>query len=523
MTSGERTEPELAAFSRWVDVGKIRELSDTPPSLSAASTSSTTSDGKPDVILPHDVTDGKRLKRAIRSGQWPPTHTIRHKLWHEVFCNQSTVSASVYVDTAANTQGWQTHIPVFVDNDYIMTYALDSRGRSLVKKILCIIEHVHSDITCCPLLPAITSLLLHYMDEEECYSSLSKLLTSKQPKFVTQTRTAFQASILTFRDLAKKYADSAHQHINKAAESDRQVYGEWMWWIFQYLPFTHLVRVMDCYLVEGIKILYRVGLAILILYKKHVQGIQASNSQPHTLSINNFVSNIPVSPAKLLKISFNIKGLSRSTINKYQHRHESALRESSSSRKHVSIDMVTPLHVSPINSTIINHTQLQKIWQWLPHRMSVHQPQLLFTTEEHGSSLHAMFNKCEDFQPTILLIKTTTNHIFGCYLSTSWSERLNIERESTYFGTGECFVFSMVPIEKKYSWVGCHGDNISTNSSFFMRVESDAIAIGGGQCSSLAAFTINYLNPNANLSAKKYTRADQLCKDADDTIHKYKE
>lgn len=29
---------------------------------------------------------------------------------------------------------------------------------------------------------------------------------------------------------------------------------DWMWWILQLLPFQHLVRVMDCFLHEGIKV-----------------------------------------------------------------------------------------------------------------------------------------------------------------------------------------------------------------------------------------------------------------------------
>ncbi|XP_077993787.1 TBC1 domain family member 24-like [Glandiceps talaboti] len=466
---------ELISFSHWVDQNKLRELSPSTE-LEKSGTDGT----KSTVLLPHDVTDGKRLKLAIRGGEWPASHSIRHKLWHEVCCNRTnpTAAAAVYVETAANTQGWQTHIPAFIDNGYIMTYALGTEGRSLVKKILCIVEHVHTDITYCPLLPAVASLLLHYMSEEECYASLAKLLASKTPRYMTQTRTAFQASVLTFNDLAKKYADAAHQHICRKADSDHGIYNEWMWWIFKYLPFTHLVRMMDCYLVEGIKILYRVALAIIILYKKHTQG-RTQNLEPseHISQIKSFVGNIPVSPVKLLKTAFKIKGLSISVVNKYQHRYELNLRKTSSGRKHFS-DKVTPLQIPDINSSCVSHTQLQTIWRWLPDRMAVKQPVLLFTTEEHGSSIRGMFNRCEDEEPTILIIKTTSDKVIGSYLSTMWSDRSNTDGKS-YFGTGECFVFTLTPTEKKYDWVGIHGDT-SRASSLFMRTEADAIAIGGG-------------------------------------------
>ncbi|XP_070536041.1 GTPase-activating protein skywalker-like [Ptychodera flava] len=468
---------EQVSFSQWVDRSKIRDLC---PSVELDSRSD-----KVKVLLPEDVTDGKRLKNAIRNGEWPPNHTIRQRLWHEVYCSRTShpAAAAVYVETADNTQGWQTHIPAFIDNTNIMTYALNTEGRSLVKKILCIIEHVHTDITYCPLLPAITSLLLHYMGEEECYSSLSKLLTSRQPRYLTQTRTAYQASILTLKDLAKKYAETGHQYISRKSDNDDEVYADWMWWIFKYLPFTHLVRVMDCYLVEGIKILYRVALAIIILYKKHMQGTPqgSAESNTHTSAMKNFVSNMPVTPGKLLKTSFKIKGLSRSVIYKYQQRHEVNLRKAGGGRKPpTDQDGITPLQIPDINSSIVNHSQLQTIWRWLPQRIALCKPVLLFTTEEHGSSITAMFNRCEDEEPTILLVKTTSGKVFGSYLSTRWRARQSREKDSSYFGTGECFVFSLVPEEQKYAWVGIHGETISRASSLFMRAEADSIAIGGG-------------------------------------------
>lgn len=120
----------------------------------------------------------------------------------------------------------------------------------------------------------------------------------------------------------------------------------WTWWILAGLPFPHLVRVMDCFFHEGIKVFYRISLAILILYQKHVPStstsitsndattsassssttsktdIKANNvKQVANLKNNddknseienvlpNFCRNIPVSPGKLLRTAFNIRAL----------------------------------------------------------------------------------------------------------------------------------------------------------------------------------------------------------------------
>lgn len=88
---------------------------------------------------------------------------------------------------------------------------------------------------------------------------------------------------------------------------------DWCWWILAGLPFQHLVRIMDCFFHEGIKVLYRIALVILNLFHKECQ----SNNEWSPDNIKNdigsalikFCKKIPVSPAKLLHAAFSIRGL----------------------------------------------------------------------------------------------------------------------------------------------------------------------------------------------------------------------
>lgn len=64
---------------------------------------------------------------------------------------------------------------------------------------------------------------------------------------------------------------------------------DWSWWILGALPFPHLVRVMDCFFHEGMKVLYRVSLAILILFNKHAN---TANSEWGSDSIKNDIDNV---------------------------------------------------------------------------------------------------------------------------------------------------------------------------------------------------------------------------------------
>lgn len=112
-----------------------------------------------------------------------------------------------------------------------------------------------------------------------------------------------------------------------------KVFMNWCWWILAGLPFQHIVRIMDCYFHEGIKVLYRVALAILILFHKHTSNQQSSTTSSSNTTTNNtttssnvgdnlktsssdienalidFCKNIPVTPTKLLRTAFSIRAL----------------------------------------------------------------------------------------------------------------------------------------------------------------------------------------------------------------------
>jgi hypothetical protein len=41
----------------------------------------------------------------------------------------------------------------------------------------------------------------------------------------------------------------------------------------------------------------------------------------------------------------------------------------------------------------------------------MYQPELLYTTEEHGCSMTTFFNRVEQHEPTILIVKTATEDV----------------------------------------------------------------------------------------------------------------
>lgn len=137
----------------------------------------------------------------------------------------------------------------------------------------------------------------------------------------------------------------------------------------------------------------------------------------------------------------------------------------------------------------------------------MYQPELLYTTEEHGCSLTTFFHRVEQHEPTVMIVKTLQgevqpkkhsspflalililSQVFGAYCSSRWAERKSKDSHGGrqgYFGTGESFVFTLVPNEVKYPWVGIAASSdgpscIRHAAELFMASDGRMFTIGGG-------------------------------------------
>ncbi|KAG6459193.1 hypothetical protein O3G_MSEX011254 [Manduca sexta] len=396
-------------------------------------------------------------------------------------------------------------LPPFVEATHCIGYHLTRKGRAVADRVVSVLGYACPDITYSPSLYPITAALLHFMPEEECYHCMASLVASKEKMFITQTKLLNEVTWKTVMQIAKKHA-SAAQHLSRlsGAIGPERIYADWQWWILAALPFPHLVRVLDCFFHEGIKVFYRVALAILILFHKHTSNQNSEwyaeatkNGVDH--AIDKFCRNMPVSPTKLLRTAFSIRALSSQYISRVFIKTEMTLKSKqviTGSRlvRSRSSDNL-PTSQSQVNIQMMSHTltirELFTLWSWLPVRITMYQPVLLYTTEEHGCSLTTFYVRVEHHEPTLLMIKTCNNEVFGAYCSTRWFERNQKDERGNrqaYFGTGETFLFSLYPERAKYPWVGCtagSGDKgeeqkVAHGSELFMAADSKMITIGGG-------------------------------------------
>ncbi|XP_050362178.1 GTPase-activating protein skywalker isoform X2 [Nymphalis io] len=531
-------EPDLyEAFPPHVDPSGITILTDSPPGKKAPL--------KTFEELQPILQQGRKreLKLLIRENSWPINSPIRASLW-PALCRQHQHGKSMldgfYWDMVTQVFGTvelpdkPIMLPPFVEATHCLGYHLTRKGRAVADRVVSVLGYACPDITYSPSLYPITAALLHFMPEEECYHCMASLVASKEKMFITQTKLLNEVTWKTVMQIAKKHAKSAAQHLSRlsGAIGPERIYADWQWWILAALPFPHLVRVLDCFFHEGIKVFYRVALAILILFHKHSTNQNSEwyaeatkNGVDH--AVDKFCRNMPASPTKLLRTAFSIRALSSQYISRVFIKTEMTLKSKQvitgsrlvrsrssdnlpTSQSQVNIQMMShtltiregshspgpralSMGVYPIQaikSQILDQSELFTLWSWLPVRITMYQPVLLYTTEEHGCSLTTFYVRVEHHEPTLLMIKTCNNEVFGAYCSTRWFERNQKDERGNrqaYFGTGETFLFSLYPERAKYPWVGCSigadgkgEERVSHASELFMAADSKMITIGGG-------------------------------------------
>ena len=426
-------------------------------------------------------------------------------------------------------------LPSCVDAAHTNHYFLTHKGKVSVARLLRCYAYNTPEVQYCPMLFSITSILRHYLSENETYNFISNLTSSKQPKYFSQNKKQVEIAWKVVYYLCEKTLDK-HVKFLKAEASNEEVEGlfqQWLWWIFDWLPFPHVVRIMDSYLLEGEKVLFRVCFAILSYFVRHIK----SKSSSWTGSIKqrglqgafiHFCKEIPVTPNSLLNKGFRYRNFSKASIDKFTIIVEADLKAKADGELYLAdvssftSDNKNRTTVSDVRgdipdaslleslSSILSYKQIVTIWKWIPDRITMNgtPPCLAYSTDNDGFSLKTFYNKTEVYEPTVLVIKTVAGEIFGAYCSTSWAERNAKDDKGSrqvYFGTGESFLFSFALSNQssngqeqngteettngiRYPWIFADSSKIDESLSkqerhareLFLSGQHDMISIGGG-------------------------------------------
>ncbi|XP_075538889.1 GTPase-activating protein skywalker-like isoform X2 [Dermacentor variabilis] len=484
-------------------------------------------------------------KILVRTQHWTLDQPNRGDLWLKLCQHYSKgyLEPDFYQNTLKSCLWgvWPMNLPAFADPIFCEDYLLSAEGQKHAERVLYVVSISHPYITYCPLLHPVASLLLHYLSEEEVYECVCALIENTTVRHLSQTRLMHDTSAYTLMQLTRRLAKKTYSRLRRKVEQEEdleKIFHTWELWIFRGLPLYHLVRSMDCFLLEGVRALYRIAMAILILFTQDLSledtpGDSTSDTGSFLDKIIVFCKQIPYNVDRFLKTAYNIQGFSAKLLNQQLLKSEMYIKSCSSRRlraasesglpgscyhldvtsaylsvkesknrgeRAMSVGIIplanfrseilsaeqVPLFSKSVWSTtscpdcpaasLGNSNVMALVWSWLPARITMLQPEVIYSTNEHGSSLTNFFFHTDTWEPTLLVILTTREERFGAYCSTRWQER-----NQTYFGTGETFLFTFVPEPRRYTWVGVGStQDVPPSSSLFISANQHMIQIGGG-------------------------------------------
>ncbi|CAI5516714.1 unnamed protein product [Closterium sp. Naga37s-1] len=102
----------------------------------------------------------------------------------------------------------------------------------------------------------------------------------------------------------------------------------------------------------------------------------------------------------------------------------------------------------------------------LPARLRTARWTLLYSTARDGISLATLYRKVAKKGPSLLIVRDSRKHVFGCFTSEEW------KASTRYYGNGECFAFQVRPRLMAFRWTRVN--------ALFMLSSANSLALGGG-------------------------------------------
>ena len=119
-----------------------------------------------------------------------------------------------------------------------------------------------------------------------------------------------------------------------------------------------------------------------------------------------------------------------------------------------------------VESDILSNIKLKELYEFLPDSHQFSNLYRIYSMSVDGCALKTFYNKCQDINNSILIIKDEEDNIFGAYASECF------EPSKDFSGTGECFLFTF------YKGNKIHVFNSTGINRNFMYCDDEQICFG---------------------------------------------
>jgi len=365
------------------------------------------------------------------------------------------------------------------------------QGRKSLTRVLCVMRHMHSGIEYAPLVPDLAAILLNYMPEAYVYTTLREMVNDHS-RFLPPSKVDHYSYCRTFAQLMKKmHPATAREMEDNGALTPRGLDPIFRRFFTTLLPYECVLRIMDIFTIEGAKVLFRFGVALVALYKTELKSMNTPDAKTFWLRLREYAHSKHFSFERLVKKAYGPVGSKwRKRVNFPRRRTLARMVKFNEdwAECHVS---TRSCHIPPppplgcvknaeVEAVLAKPTAVRAaLAQWMPLQYRSTKLDLIFSTNVHGRSLSAFYEQVSKTKHTVCLVEMlSTGATIGCFASQAW---VSHKRPKVY-GDGECFLFRATPEAKCYKWRPSEDDTKTDALLEQFQVSSETyIAMGGNK------------------------------------------
>mmetsp|Transcript_43673 Transcript_43673/g.105341 ORF Transcript_43673/g.105341 Transcript_43673/m.105341 type:complete len:591 (+) Transcript_43673:51-1823(+) len=348
--------------------------------------------------------------------------------------------------------------PMFFGNTIIEESVAGYKGSEALWRCLFGLHSVLGVVDYAPIVPALTKVLLSHMGESYAFCSIREMAHHSTWYWAT-SKSEHAAYKQAFLDILAKLHPSTSKTISEHGISDDYANAIFADFFQTILPEEGVLRIMDIYTLEGMKVLFRVGVAFAVLFHRQWKEGACYKSDDCWKTLVDFGKKVNI--GTLITKAYGVHGkgvrkrfrfprrpilqrIIKLEEDRYWRENENGVVEAPS---------VNPLGlVVPPNDEKHAQPELSqssavrcRLAEWLPLALRYTKLDLIFSTNHHGRTLENFYRESKRAKHTIMLIEPldAPNTIIGCYASQTWHP------SSRVYGDGGCFMFRIATDESK--------------------------------------------------------------------------
>lgn len=254
--------------------------------------------------------------------------------------------------------------------------------------------------------------------------------------------------------------------------------------------------------LEGFKLYYRFGVALITMFKSVIKSGQFQNGSELWAFIQEQGQTNQINFNTLSNLAFaSNMAPPRTTIETYANEAKVSLGRGLREPLHYPSKqaIASPL---PINtnfdistSQTLTHNELGLLTSFLPANIQMDEFHLMYATHTHGWDMGTLYDQCNQYANCIILIQAVVSKgIIGCYCPTPISPPSNNVK-----GDGTCFVFRLDgPHTGCYRWFDHHGKSdiseLNANSTTLQYIvcNDSGITVGGSKAHATNAIRLDH-------------------------------